>query len=143
MPKTQIQPYLFFAGRGDEAIEFYRTALHAEVEMRMLYKDNPDKENGMPIPPGWENKIMHAHIRIGSADVFLSDGCGPDHKGFQGFSLSLAAPDEAEAKRAFAALSAGGEVSLPITKTFFSPCFGMVTDRFGVGWMVIVPGPGN
>jgi PhnB protein len=141
MSTTLIQPYLFFAGRGDEAIEFYRTALGAEVEMCMHYKDNPEPQNQMPLPPGWENKIMHASLRIGGTHVFLSDGCGPTPAGaqtFQGFSLSLNAPNEAEAKRIFEALSAGGEVRLPISKTFFSPCFGMLADRFGVGWMVIV-----
>jgi PhnB protein len=140
MTKSLVQPYLFFAGRSDEAIEFYRTALGAEVEMRMAFKENPEPGQGMPIPPGWESKVMHASIKVGGGTIMLSDGCGPDSKGFHGFSLSFSAPDEAEAKRAFAALSEGGEVSMPLTKTFYSPCFGMVTDRFGICWMVIVPG---
>jgi PhnB protein len=137
MSKTLIQPYLFFAGRGDEAIEFYRSALKAEVEMLMRYKDSPEP-SPMPLPPGWENKIMHAHLRIGGADVLLSDGCGTDHPGFHGISLTFNTSDEAEARRAFATLSEGGEVGMPLAKTFFSPCFGMVNDRFGICWMVIV-----
>jgi PhnB protein len=136
---TPIQPYLFFAGRSDEAIEFYRGALKAEVEMRITFSENPEAGKGRPLAPGWENKIMHASLRIAGGSVMLSDGCGPESEGFQGFSLSYSAPDEAEAHRAFAALSEGGKVELPLTKTFYSPCFGMLTDRFGIGWMIIVP----
>jgi PhnB protein len=138
MSTTQIQPYLFLGGRGDEAIEFYGKALNAEVGMLMRYKESPEP-GGMPLPPGWEDKIMHAALRIGSTNVFLSDGCGPNESGYKGFSLSLSVPDAAEADRTFAALSEGGEISMPIGKTFFSPRFGMVIDRFGICWMVIVP----
>lgn len=137
MSTALVQPYLFLGGRGDEAIAFYGSALKAEVEMLMHYKESPEP-SPMPLPPGWENKIMHAALRIGGSTVMLSDGCGPNESGYKGFSLSYSAPDEAEAKRAFAALSNGGEVDMPLTKTFYSPCFGMVTDRFGICWMVIV-----
>jgi PhnB protein len=137
MSDTKIQPYLFLAGRGDEAIEFYKKALKAEVEMLMRYKESPEP-SPMPLPPGWSEKIMHANLRIGGATILLSDGCGTDHPGFHGISLTFNTPDEAEARRAYAALSEGGETSMPLTKTFFSPCFGMLTDRFGVCWMVIV-----
>jgi len=137
MSTTQIQPYLFLGGRGDEAIEFYRTALKAEVQMLMRYKESPEPPQ-MPLPPGWEEKIMHASLRIGAATVFLSDGCGANESGYKGFGLSLSVPDVAEADRAFAALSDGGEVGMPLSRTFFSPRFGMVTDRFGICWMVIV-----
>jgi len=139
MSTTPIQPYLNFAGRADEAIEFYRTALKAEVEMRMTFKENPEPEKGMPLPAGWETKVMHASLRVAGGSLMLSDGCGPDSKGFHGFSLNYSTPDEAEARRAFAALSEGGEVDMPLMKTFYSPCFGMVTDRFGVCWMIMVP----
>jgi PhnB protein len=137
MSTTLLQPYLFFAGRSDEAIAFYRTALKAEVVMRMTYKESPEKSQ-MPLPPGWEEKVMHANIKIGSTSMMLSDGCGEAQK-FEGFSLALTLDDEAEAKRAFDALAAGGAVDMPLTKTFFAKAFGMVRDRFNVNWMVMVP----
>ena len=137
MPTT-IQPYLFFAGRCDEAIQFYTKTLGAEVEMLMRHKDSPEPPPPGMLQPGFENKVMHATLRIGGAVLMASDGC--DEKGtFDGFRLSLALPTEADCQRAFAGLSEGGQVAMPLTKTFWSPCFGMVTDRFGVGWMVTVP----
>lgn len=133
-----IEPYLFFEGRAEEALEFYRKALGAQVEMVMRYKDSPEPPPGM-VPPGSENKVMHASFTIDGERVMVSDGsCGGKAR-FQGFSLSITTKDEAEAKRKFGALAEGGQVQMPLGKTFFSPCFGMVSDRFGVGWMVIVP----
>jgi PhnB protein len=137
MPDTVIQPYLFFGGRCEEAIEFYRQALGAQVEVLMHYNESPEPPPPGMLQPGFEDKVMHATLRIGGAIVMASDGCD-DKSHFEGFRLSLALPDEAEARRAFAALSDGGQVQMPLTKTFWSPCFGMVTDRFGVGWMVTV-----
>jgi len=137
MPNTLIQPYLFFAGGCEEAIEFYRKALGAQVEALMRHKDSPDPHPPGMLQPGFENKIMHATLRIGGATVMASDGCD-DKSHFDGFRLSLALPTEAEASRAFTGLSEGGQVQMPLAKTFWSPCFGMVTDRFGVGWMVTV-----
>lgn len=137
MPNTALEPYLFFNGRSDEAIAFYQAALNAEVVMRMLYKESPEKSQ-MPLPPGWEEKVMHANIKIGSANMLLSDGCGGDQK-FEGFSLALTFKDDAEAKRAFDALVEGGQVNMPLTKTFFATSFGMLRDRFGVEWMIMVP----
>ena len=135
----QVQPYLFFDGRCEEAIEFYRNAIGAEVTMLMRWKDCPEPAQPGMIPPGSENKVMHANLRIGEANVLASDGeCG-GQANFRGFALSLDAPTEAEAERLFAALSAGGQVRMPLTKTFFASSFGMVADRFGVTWMVIVP----
>ena len=136
---TQIQPYLFFNGTCEEAIRFYEKALGAKVEMLMRVKDSPDPPPPGMYPPGSENKVMHACIDVGGAKLMASDGCDMSGAIFKGFSLSLSARDEAEARRWFDALSAGGEVGMPLGKTFFSPCFGMLTDRFGVGWMVIVP----
>jgi PhnB protein len=133
-----IQPYLFFNGRCEEAIEFYRKALGAEVEMLMRYKDSPEPTQPGMLPPGFENKVMHASFRVGQTAVMASDGCSTDKAGFQGFSLSLSVSSEAEADRAFAALAVGGQVRMPLTKTFFSPRFGMVADRFGIGWMIIM-----
>ncbi|MGH6890800.1 MAG: VOC family protein [Dongiaceae bacterium] len=131
----QVQPYLFFDGRCEEAIEFYRKALGAEVTMLMRFKENP--EPGMN-PPGAGDKVMHASLRIGDATVMASDGRCQGRPSFQGFSLSLTVPSEAEADRLFAVLGDGGQVQMPISKTFFSPRFGMVADRFGVSWMIVV-----
>ena len=135
---TQIQPYLFLEGRCEEALDFYRRALGAEVTMLMRYRESPDKDM---VTPGTENKVMHSSFRIGDTTVMASDGRCQGAPTFQGFALSLTVPTEAEAERRFAALSEGGQVQMPLTKTFFSPRFGMVADRFGVGWMVIVAHP--
>jgi PhnB protein len=132
----QVEPYLFFEGRCDEALEFYRTALGAEVKMLMRFKEAPDP--GMRLP-GLEDKVMHASLRIGDTTVLASDGRCQGPPNFQGFALTLSAADEAEAERLFAALTDGGTVMMPLTQTFYSPSFGMVTDRFGVLWMIIVP----
>jgi PhnB protein len=131
-----IQPYLFFNGCCEQAVEFYRKALGAEVEAMVRFKDSPEQPPPGMIPPGFENKIMHTSFRIGQTTVMASDGCSVDKAHFEGFSLSLSVPSEAEAERAFAALADGGQVQMPLTKTFFSSRFGMVTDRFGVSWMI-------
>ena len=131
----QIQPYLFFNGRAEEAIEFYRTSLGAEVGMLMRFKESP--EPGM-VTPGTEEKVMHATLRIGDSTVLLSDGRCSGSTSFEGFALSLYARDDAEARRLFEALAAdGGQAQMPLTRTFFASSFGMVADRFGVGWMVV------
>ena len=137
MTNTTIQPYLFFGGRCEEAINFYGKTLGAEVEMLMRHRDSPEPPPPGMLQAGFEDKVMHATIRIGGAVLMASDGCN-DKSRFDGFRLSLALPTEADANRAFAGLSDGGEVQMPLSKTFWSPCFGMVTDRFGVGWMVTV-----
>lgn len=135
---TLIQPYLFFGGRCEEALEFYRSALGAQVDMIMRHKDSPEPPPPGLLQPGFEDKIMHASFRVGETTIMASDGCREDSS-FSGFSLSLTVPSEPEADRVFALLADGGQVQMPLTKTFWSPCFGMLTDRFGVGWMVIVP----
>ena len=137
--KGIIQPYLFFNGRCEEAVQFYKKALGAEVEMMMRFKDSPEPPQPGMVPPGSENKIMHASFRVGQTTIMASDGCHTDKPKFEGFSLSLSVPSESEADRVFAALADGGEVRMPLSKTFWSPRFGMVQDRFGVGWMIIVP----
>jgi PhnB protein len=134
----QIRPYLFFDGTCEQAIEFYRKALGAEVEMLMRFKDSPEPPAPGMVPPGAEDKVMHASLRIGGTTVMASDGHCQGRPSFQGFSLSLTVADEAEAERLFAALSDGGQVQMPLARTFFSPRFGMVADRFGVSWMVHV-----
>jgi PhnB protein len=135
----QIQPYLFFDGRCEEAIEFYKSRLGAKVEMLMRYKESPEPPPPGMVPPGSENKVMHSSLRVGDAVVMASDGNCGGQPSFQGFSLSITVADEAEAERRFAALADGGKVQMPLAKTFFSPRFGMVADRFGVSWMIIVP----
>lgn len=132
----KLEPYLFFDGRCDEAIEFYRQALGAEVTVLLRFKDSPEPP-GMN-PPGSADKVMHANLRIGETMVMVSDGRCLGEANFQGFALSLSVADEAEARRLFTALAEGGQLQMPLGKTFFSPCFGMVADRFGVSWMVIV-----
>ncbi len=133
----QVQPYLFFNGRCEEALEFYRSALGAETTMLMRYKDNPEPAQPGMVPPGSENKVMHASFRIGEATLMGSDGQCNGKPVFQGFALSLTAADDAEAKRLFGLLADGGQVQMPLAKTFFASSFGMLADRFGVGWMVL------
>jgi PhnB protein len=130
-----VQPYLFLEGRCEEALEFYKKAVGAEVQMLMRYKDSPDKAACGPVPG---EKVMHASFRIGETTLMASDGRCQGKATFQGFALSLSAADAAEAGRLYNALGEGGQVIMPLGKTFFSPSFGMVTDRFGVCWMVIV-----
>ena len=132
----KIEPYLFFDGRCEEAIEFYQKALGAKVEFMMRNSESPEPAPEGMLPPGSEHKIMHASLNIGGALVMMSDGmCGGD-AAFKGFSLSLDCPEPDQAREAFAALADGGQVSMPLGKTFWAPLFGMVTDRFGVSWMV-------
>ena len=134
----QVQQYLFFDGKCEEAIEFYKKTLGAKVDMMMRFKDSPEPPQPGMCPPGSENKIMHSAFRIGESLVMASDGMVGGKPEFKGFSLSVDAKDETEAKRLFSALGQGGQVQQPLTKTFFSPSFGMVADKFGVSWMVIV-----
>lgn len=135
MASTLIHPYLFFQSRCEEAIAFYQKALGAQVDMMMRYSESPDPTPPGMLPPGFENKVMHATLRINDAVLMVSDGDGTTPQ-FIGFRLSLAFPTEAEAQTAFSALAEGGSVEMPLGKTFWSPCFGMVTDALGVGWMI-------
>jgi PhnB protein len=135
-----VQPYLFFNGRCEEAVEFYRNALGAQVLFTMRYKESPEPMPPDRVPPGFENKIMHTSFKVGDTVVMSSDGCSTEKPKFEGFSLSISVPNEKEADKVFAALSNGGKVEMPLMKTFWSPRFGMVEDKFGIGWMVTVPG---
>ena len=132
----QVQPYLFFEGRCEEAIAFYQSVLGAEVTMLMHYRDSPDP--GV-VTPETRDKVMHACLRIGDSTVLASDGRCQGRPSFQGFALSLTAADDAEAERLFEAMADGGQVRMPMTTTFFASRFGMVADRFGVTWMIYVP----
>lgn len=134
----QIQPYLFFDGRCEEAIEFYRSVLGADVTMLMRFKESPEPQPPGTMPPGTENKIMHSSFRIGETIVLASDGRCLGQPNFQGFALTLSVADDAEAERLFAVLGEGGQVHMPLTTTFFSSRFGMLADRFGVSWMILV-----
>lgn len=140
----RIDPYLFFNGRCEEAVNFYKAQLGAELQMMMRNSESPEPPPPGMLPPGSENKIMHASILIGGALVMMSDGMcdgSESASAFKGFSLSLDCADEAEARRVFDALAGqGGTVTMPLAKTFWAPLFGMVSDKFGVGWMVGVSG---
>ncbi len=137
-----LEPYLFFNGRCEEAITFYKEALGAEVTLQMRMNEAPEPPPPGAIPAGFENKIMHANLRIGAMNLMVSDGNSNMQPSFKGFPLSLGVANAAEADRRFTALQkGGGKVTMPLGKTFWSPCFGMLEDKFGVGWMVIVPAP--
>jgi PhnB protein len=130
-----IQPYLAFNGRCEEAIEFYRKALGAEVNMMLRFKQSPDQSM---ISPDNAEKVMHADLKIGDGVILMSDGMCTGSTKFEGIALSYTVPDETEAERRFKALADGGVVQMPLTNTFFSPSFGMLQDKFGVGWMIYV-----
>ncbi|MBI2278211.1 MAG: VOC family protein [Dechloromonas sp.] len=134
----QVQAYLHFAGRCEEALNFYRQTLGARIDLLMHYEDSPEPPPPGVILPGMEGKVMHANFRIGDSILMASDDCTQTAVSHQGFQLSLTVADEAEAERCFAALADGGQVKMPLAKTFFAPSFGMLIDRFGVSWMVIV-----
>lgn len=139
----QVQAYLNFDGRCEEALEFYRRALGAEVTALMRFKDSPEPCAAGMVPPGSENKVLHASFHIGDTALMASDCHAGGKPSFQGISLSITVPDEAKADRLFNALAAGGQVQMPLAKTFFSPRFGMVADRFGVSWMIHVAPAGE
>lgn len=130
-----VQPYLSFEGRCDEAIEFYKKSIGAEVEMLMRFKEAPDQSM---VSPGSADKVMHAALRAGDATLLMSDGRCTGNPNFHGIALALSVANDAEAERLFDALADGGKVNMPLAKTFFSSSFGMVADKFGVGWMVLV-----
>ena len=134
----QIQPYLFFEGRAEEALEFYRKALGAQVLMMMKNREAPEKPQ-FQVPA---DKVMHACFQVGDSQVMASDGMCSGKPNFQGFALSVPAKDAADAKAKFGALAEGGQVKMPLSETFFARSFGMVNDKFGVAWMVIA-GPKN
>lgn len=132
-----IEPYLFFEGRCEEALDYYTRAVGAKVTSLMRYSESPAPPPAGKLPPGSEQKVMHAGFRIGDAALMASDGFCSGKPDFGGFSLCLTLADAAEAGRIFAGLADGGQVQMPLSETFYSPCFGMVVDRFGVPWMVM------
>lgn len=134
----KAQPYLFFEGRCEEAIAFYQSAVGATVVSQLRFSDTPGSGQHRNLPPGAEDKIMHAQFHIGDTSIYASDGMCQRQANFQGFALSLTVENTAEAERIFNALADGGQIKMPIAKTFFSPAFGMLDDRFGVSWQVYV-----
>lgn len=139
----KVEPYLAFNGQCEEAAAFYKQVMGAEVLFVMRFKDSPDPHPDGMLPPGFENKVMHMHMKIGENSIMATDGggCQGDWKGFHGFSLTLALDSVTEAERVYKELSAGGQATMPLTETFFAKSFGMLTDKFGVPWMVIVEKP--
>ncbi len=136
-----LEPYLFFNGRCEEAMNFYKEAIGATISFQMRMNEAPEPPPPVAIPEGFENKIMHASLRVGEMNLMVTDGNSNMQPSFKGFALSLGVADAAEAKQKFDALAQGGKVTMALDKTFWSPCFGMLEDKFGVGWMVIVPSP--
>ena len=137
MSQSFVQPYLFFGGRCEEALEFYKSTIGAELQMFLRYSDSPDPMPPDTLPAGYESKVMHASFKVGGSVLLASDGCGGNDT-FGGFFLSLSLATEAEVDRTFNALAAEGHVTMPLAKTFWSPRFGMLKDKFGMGWMVTV-----
>lgn len=133
-----VEPYLFFDGRCEEALQFYGKAIGAETGALMRFRESPEPAPPGSVPAGFEDKVMHATLRIGDTTLMASDGNCANTPRFEGFALSLTAPDTAKAEQWFTALADGGKITMPLNKTFFAESFGMVTDRFGVNWMVIV-----
>jgi PhnB protein len=132
---SKIDPYLFLNGRADEAIAFYQDALGAELAIRMSFGESPSP-SPMPLPPGWDQKVMHASLKVGDTQLMLSDADSSDSAKFNGFRLSLTLDDEAALRRAFDKLADGGQVQMPLAQTFWAPLFGMLTDKLGIGWMI-------
>jgi PhnB protein len=133
---------MMFAGRCEEALAFYQRAIDAQPVMVMRFKDSPEPP-AMPLPAGWDDKIMHSGFKIGDTLVMASDGMSAEPQSFKGVTLSITADSEAQARRFFDALAEGGSVFMPLGQTFWSPCFGMCSDRFGVSWMVGIDDPRN
>ncbi|MBW8824614.1 MAG: VOC family protein [Xanthomonadales bacterium] len=131
----KLEPYLFANGRADEMIGFYQQALDAEVQIRMTFGESPEP-SPMPLPTGWDAKVMHATLKVGDAQLMISDGDTDKPANHTGFRISLGLDSQDDVRRAFEALSAGGSVQLPLSQTFWSPLFGMATDKFGIGWMI-------
>ena len=134
----QVQPYLFFDGRCDEAIDFYKLALGAELMSLMRFRDAPDPDEHGPERPAGD-KVMHASLRVGDTTLLMSDGDAGGSPKFDGFSLALNLRSEGDAERLFTALADRGRIQMPLARTFFAPRFGMVVDRFGISWMIYVP----
>jgi PhnB protein len=142
MRKVDVRQYLFFSGKCDEALDYYQQHLGAQVNFLIRFNETPDAMPEGVLQEGFENKVMHAEFSLGNTRIMASDGCNDVEK-FSGFRIALTIADEAEARRVFSALATGGNIDMPLMKTFWSPLYGQVTDKFGVGWMVMLPGEQN
>lgn len=145
---TQVQTYLYFDGKCDEALAFYRDTVGAEILQLMRYRDMPLQPGSdtcveQSMPPGCEDKVLHCSFRIGATELMASDGFCAGKPVFEGFALSLVLKDKDTVERTFARLAEGGEVRVPVDKTFFSPAFGLVVDRYGILWNVLAVPPCN
>jgi PhnB protein len=136
----KVEPYLYFDGRAEEALNFYKQAIGAEIACIMRFDEGPPE---MQVPPGAENKVMHAAMQVGSSLIMVSDGMCNEKEPtpFSGISLTISVDDPAKAEKLFSALGQGGQVQMPLGETFFAEKFGMVADKFGVSWMVIADKP--
>ena len=130
----QVNSYLFFDGKCEEALEFYKSKLGAKVTALMRFKEAPDQTN---MSPESKDKVMHSEFMVGETKILASDGYCKGAPKFDGFSLTIQCANDAEAEKLYKAVGEGGQVTMPLDKTFFASSFGMVTDKFGVGWMVI------
>ena len=132
----QVQCYLFFKGNCEQAVAFYVQALGARVEHLSRFRDSPEPLPDGMVPAGWDDKVMHVSLKIGDSVVMACDS--PEGGSFRGVQLSVNLRDMAQAQAVFDALADGGQVTMPLGKTFWSEGFGMLSDRFGVPWMVNV-----
>lgn len=142
MGQSSINNYLFFSGRCEQALTFYEQHLGARIGMKLRFNESPEPLPEGMLQPGFENKIMHCEFTIGDVKIMASDGCD-EKSDFSGFRLALTVQSKEDAQRIFAALAEEGKVDMPLSETFWSPLYGQVTDQFGVGWMVMLPGQEN
>ena len=129
----RMNAYLSFRGDCEEAFEYYREHLGADVGQLFRYAGSPMADQA---PADWGHKIMHGTVTIGGEPLMGGDVAPGDYQAPRGFSMSLALADTGKADRIFRALSDGGTVQVPMAETFWAARFGMVTDRFGIPWMI-------
>ena len=128
-----INPYLIFDGRCEEAFRFYEKCFKGKIIAMLTHKGTPAEAH---VPAAWIDKILHARLDIGDQVLMASDAPPGRYEKPAGFSVSLQVKDPAEAERLFNALAEKGEIRMPLEKTFWSPRFGMLVDRFGIPWMI-------
>lgn len=129
----QVNPYLLYNGNCEEAFNYYVRALGGKVDMMARYQGSPAADH---VPPEWASKVMHAQLSIDGEVLMAADAPPGAAKPPAGFAVSLQVEDPAKADRVFAALADGGEITMPIDKTFWARRFGMCVDRFGIPWMI-------
>ena len=132
MTRMKTNPYLTFTGQAREALEFYRDLLNGEITQVMTYGESPMADE---MPAESHDSVMHSELHAGDVVLMAADG-PPNATGAGNISVALHVEDTGEAKRIFDALAEGGEVSMPMTKTFWAEAFGMVNDRYGIPWLI-------